>query len=244
VRRRRQATILLVFAGAITFGAWLFVEGIIRFNYPSRIFYPVRGIDVSHHQGDIDWKDIRDQGYVFAFIKATEGANHRDPMFAANWSAAGEAGLVRGAYHFFTFCTSAAVQADNYARTVPVGDTMLPPVVDVEFKGNCARPPGIAIIRTELTLFLNRIQEIFGTRPVIYVTTDSHRRIVAGEFSAYPIWIRNIYSEPDPATYSGWVFWQYADRGRVSGIRGRVDLDVFNGSYDAFGALANTTLDK
>eukprot|EP01030_Chromulinospumella_sphaerica_P019884 gene19884-19787_t len=81
--------------------------------------YPVRGIDVSHHQGTIDWTAVAADDVAFAYLKASEGGDHRDRTFAANWQAARAAGLKVGAYHFFTFCRPGADQARNFLAAVP-----------------------------------------------------------------------------------------------------------------------------
>lgn len=105
--------------------------GMLRFNNPSLATYPIQGIDVSHHQGDIDWKTVAAQPNVrFAIMKATEGGDHKDFRFAENWQRAGDAGLVRGAYHFFTFCRPGRDQAQNVLATVPKALDALPIAVD------------------------------------------------------------------------------------------------------------------
>jgi lysozyme len=192
----------------------------------------VRGIDVSHHQRRIDWVKLGTEGYDFAFLKATEGGDLRDPLFAANWPAAASAGLARGAYHFFTFCTGGEKQAKNFIAALAPGQEMLPPAVDIEFHGNCARPPDPAAIRAELTIFLERIEAAYGRRPILYATKNSYARIVAGAFLDYPVWARNILHEP--RLDREWSFWQYADRGRVDGVGSLVDLDLFRGTRDEF----------
>jgi lysozyme len=232
MRGRSVALIILGVAAGAGIIAWSFLNGFIRFNCPSAERYPVRGLDVSHHQSRIDWLTLRAQGYTFAFIKATEGADHRDSLFSVNWLAAQRVGLSRGAYHFFTFCTPGEPQAANFIETVGPVQEMLPPVADVEFIGNCANPPGVAQIRAELATFLERVELAYSRKPILYVTGDSYERIVKGDFSDYPIWIRNIFCEPDP----GWAFWQYADRGRVNGVPTLVDLNVFHGSAEVFRA--------
>src|SRR5687768_1484289 len=94
-----------VAAVVVVVASWAaYSAGYVRLNYPSDERYPIRGIDVSHHQGAVDWKKVEAAGIDFAYIKATEGRDHRDPRFDANWRAA-EGALARGAYHFFTFCT-------------------------------------------------------------------------------------------------------------------------------------------
>lgn len=186
---------------------------------------------MSHHQRRIDWAKLRAEGYDFAFIKATEGGDYRDPLFTANWPAAERAGLARGAYHFFTFCTAGDKQAANFLAVVAPGQAMLPPAVDIEFHGNCAQPPPAADIRAELATFLQRVEASYARRPILYVTNRSYKQIVGGGFSDYPIWARNIFREP---RVEGWTFWQYADRGRVDGVAGLVDLDLYRGTREEF----------
>src|ERR1700754_3700231 len=116
VRWAIGATAILI----VAFAAFAYGFGMLRFNNPSLTRYPIQGIDVSHHQGAIDWKTVAVQPNVrFVIMKATEGGDHRDSLFAENWQRAGEAGLVRGAYHFFTFCRPGRDQAQNVLATVP-----------------------------------------------------------------------------------------------------------------------------
>ncbi|HET6369970.1 MAG TPA: GH25 family lysozyme, partial [Nitrospiria bacterium] len=143
-------------------------DGLLRLNYPSVHRFPVRGIDVSHHQGEIDWPAVAGAGTEFAFIKATEGRDFRDSNFTANWQAAGRAGIARGAYHFFTFCTDGAAQAANFIATVSPPGGELPPVADVEFGGNCEKWESVSVIRSHLTSFLAAIERTYTRRPVIY----------------------------------------------------------------------------
>ncbi|HEV7717761.1 MAG TPA: GH25 family lysozyme, partial [Arsenicitalea sp.] len=113
---------------------------------PDRLKYPVRGIDVSHHQGKIDWPGVAVTGVSFAYIKASEGGDHVDTAFGPNWSGARSVGITVGAYHFFTLCRPGAEQAANFLRVLPLDQPMLPPVIDLEFGGNCkARPTAEAL---------------------------------------------------------------------------------------------------
>ena len=97
--------------------------------------YPVKGVDVSSYQKDIDWDGLEKEGFSFAFIKATEGSSHVDSRFSENWKNAGRTGMKIGAYHFLSYDTPGASQADNFINTVNKKWGMLPPVVDVEFYG-------------------------------------------------------------------------------------------------------------
>lgn len=215
-------------------GYELYTRGYIRFNYPDATRFPVRGIDVSHHQGTIDWPAVKASGVEFAFIKASEGGDHRDREFPKNWAAARQAGIVRGAYHFFTFCTPGIAQADNLGAALAGMPGELPPMADIEFSGNCTQWKGIAEIRSELKLFVERVQEVTQRRPILYFTGDVHSRILDGHFPGYALWPRNVLREPSDLQLGHWLFWQFADNGRIRGVKTLVDLDVFRGSRSDF----------
>ena len=198
--------------------------------------YPVRGIDVSHHQGPIDWAAVAADGVDFAYIKATEGGNFRDTRFAENWTGAGAAGIARGAYHFFTLCRSGTLQAANFTAVVPPTPGMLPPVVDLEYGGNCSARPAPAALRTELADFLAALAAHYGVKPVLYVTRAFHADYLDGELEGYAVWARSLYFAPAyPAR--PWLLWQFHDRGRRAGISGPVDLNVFRGDRREFERL-------
>ncbi len=107
----------------------------INFGRVQPRHFQVHGVDVSRWQANIDWPQLRTRGANFAFIKATDGGDHLDPMFRTNWQRAKEAGIRRGAYHFFYWCRSAGEQADWFIRNVPRDPDALPPVIDVEYNG-------------------------------------------------------------------------------------------------------------
>jgi lysozyme len=212
------ALILSCFVAAAVF--WYFMP----FS-PDRQKYPVRGIDVSHHQRVIDWKRVAADDVAFAMIKATEGGDHIDDLFVTNLAKAREAGLAVGAYHFFTFCRPGADQARNFIATVPRDPRLLPPVVDVEFHGNCPRRPTPEELRAELTAFLGLVEAHFSKPAVIYATDEAanyYRSIIPHRLR----WVRSLALHPG---HDDWVYWQYDDKGRVDGIEGDVDLNVLQG---------------
>jgi lysozyme len=234
MRRACGALIALAALVGALFAAYEW--GLVRVNYPSRSEFPVRGIDVSRYQGTIDWAAVAASGISFAFIKATEGGDHRDPRFAENWDGAAGANVLRGGYHFFTFCTPGAAQAANLIAVVPVDPAALPPAVDVEFAGNCRKWESIETIRRELDVFLALVEGAYGRRPIVYFTRESYERVLAGRLAGDATWARSLFGRPR-ARFGAWTFWQYAHNGRVPGIDGLVDLNVFQGSPDALGAL-------
>jgi lysozyme len=228
------AVLLVTLAGV---ALWSYRAGLVRLNYPSYATYPVRGVDVSHHQGRIDWPAVRGAGLAFAFIKASEGVDHLDPEFRRNWAGARAAGVTRGAYHFFTFCSPGAAQAEHFASAVGGDFGELPPVADVEFVGNCRSFASIEQIRLELREFLTAVERVAGRRPAIYFTRESWARILAGSLADYAAFPRDVFGEPADEG-ARWSFWQFADNGSVPGIRGRVYLDLFRGAPAELDALA------
>jgi lysozyme len=235
--RRPLLGILLVVA-LLGAAFWSYQRGWLRPNRPVASRFPVHGIDVSHHQGAIDWPAVKEHGVAFAYVKATEGADWRDPRFEQNWRGAGAAGIPRGAYHFFTFCTPGTPQAENFLAVLRASGGELPPVADVEFTGNCTRWDSIPRIREQLAAFLARVEEGAGRRPLLYLTQTSHARIVAGHFPDHELWVRHVFLVPSERRYGRWLFWQFAHDGRVSGISRPVDLNVFRGTPAEFERLA------
>jgi lysozyme len=223
----------------------MFDAGFIRFNYPSKEKFPVWGIDVSHHQGRIDWAAVAaDKTIRFAYIKASEGGDFRDTRFAENWQKSKAAGLVRGAYHFFTFCRPGKNQAKNFLATVPVEAGTLPIAVDLEFLGNCSARPSPTALIAELNDFLSDVRKVDPRKPVFYVTYEFYDRYLKDNLQQIPdhhLWLRNIYYEPPQKPCERWALWQFGHRGRVDGIAGPVDLNVFCGDRAAFSSLVAAT---
>lgn len=195
--------------------------------------YPLRGIDVSHHQGAIDWRRVGAAGIAFAYIKATEGRDHLDERFEENWRGAARAGIARGAYHFYSVCRPGRPQADNFIARVPVSRRALPPAVDLEFTRSCRRRPSGPALRRELRTFLAMVERHHGRTPVLYVTRPFHDAYLTGRFGAHPFWVRSIGAEPE-FRIDRWTIWQWTSRGRIPGIKGPVDINVFHGNRSAF----------
>ncbi len=157
---------------AILIAMWLLFEhGYIRFNYPSHIKYPIRGIDVSHHQGKIDWHKVKNEDIQFVYIKATEGGDFKDPSFNENWNGAKNEGMKVGAYHFFTLCKPVQKQINNFLSTVPLEEDALPPALDLEFMGNCKNLPIQVSIPQDIPVFINALKNRYGKEPILYVTS-------------------------------------------------------------------------
>lgn len=235
---RTVTRLLAVLFSALALAAALLycvLNGYILLNHPSRQRYPVRGVDVSHYQGAINWEKLEDQGVEFAYIKATEGSGHVDSRFAENWEGARAAGVAAGAYHFFSFDSPAQTQLENFVNTVPAYSGMLPPTVDFEFYGDKqTNPPDPEAAAGELRLLLEGLEARYGVKPVIYVTPEAWEMYLKGKFEQYPLWIRSVVTSPKIGEVE-WTFWQYSNRGRLSGYTGGetfIDLNVYGGSRE------------
>lgn len=231
---KRRGKPRLLAAGALAAGLLLLLAaGLLLWKTLWVKSYPLVGVDVSHHQGEIDWEQIKGRPVTFAFVKATEGSGYVDAQFAANWEGAQAAGLYVGAYHFLSFESPAQTQAANYTAAVGALSGRLPPVVDAEYYGDYAKePPPREEVQALLQELLALLEEQYGQKPILYTTTPFYHRYLAGAFEEYPLWIRNVYTPP-LGLGREWQFWQYSDRGRLPGVSGperRVDFNLFCGS--------------
>lgn len=229
---RRVVSVLVAMALIGAGLAWAYHDGWIWFVRPSPTEFPVRGVDVSHHQGEIDWQAVARDNVKFAWIKATEGEDWTDPDFERNRQGAAAAGIPWGAYHFFTFCGDPTKQAAHLIAVVGDDRGGLPPAIDVETGGNCSKRLPPAKLRAMLDVFLAAIEPVFGREAVLYVTHDQVDALFGVEGPPdRPIWLRDVQQQP---LGRQWIVWQYHPRGWVSGIGTFADLNVFAGDERAF----------
>ncbi|NTF06231.1 glycoside hydrolase family 25 protein [Agrobacterium rubi] len=209
----------------------------INFGSVTPRHFPVHGVDVSRWQANIDWERLRSRGANFAFIKATDGGDHLDPMFKTNWNRAKAAGVKRGAYHFFYWCRAASHQAEWFIRNVPRDPDALPPVIDVEYNGesSCKMRLPRAKVLEKMQVFMDMLERHYGKRPIIYTAPDFYKDHLSGEFQNYPFWLRAVAQHPSKVYPDRkWLFWQYSGSGLSHGVDGKIDLNVFSGSEEAW----------
>ena len=199
--------------------------------------YKVHGIDISHYQGNINWKmlDQTRQGQFpiqFIFMKATEGGDYPDKRFVANFDSAKAHDFIRGAYHFYNPKTDADKQADFFINTVNLEPGDLPPVLDIEKKSK-----DIKKLQADLKHWLRRIEDHYGVKPIIYASYKFKTKYLNDSvFNSYPYWIAHYYV--DSVQYKGdWKFWQHTDVGTLPGIEEQVDLNIFNGGMEGLETL-------
>ena len=159
-----------------------------EFGIPIPSNYAIHGIDVSRYQERIAWDAVRQMevDYIklgFVFIKATEGTGRTDPFFQRNWKRSKEAGMVRGAYHFFITTRDGTEQAKNFTRAVKLERGDLPPVLDVEKTFGVAP----AVIRKEVQEWCAYIESYYGVKPILYTNADFYKNYLQDYLDDYPL---------------------------------------------------------
>ena len=235
MKRKILILLLLLIVLACLVPILLYV-GVLHINNTSKEKYPIRGIDVSHHQGEIDWGKLAEEEISFAYIKATEGSGYKDEQFDKNWSEAQATGLRIGAYHFFSLDSAGATQAENFCNAVTAVEGMLPPVVDVEPYGGYKDPDKLdkEKMLSELGDFISIVESHYDMRPILY-TTEEWLPVLQERFGDYDVWIRSVYKKPNPSVK--WTFWQYSNRHVLKGYSGAeryIDMNVYCGDEKEF----------
>ncbi len=200
-------------------------------DYPEG--YEIRGIDISHYQGEVDW-DLLQNAMIekspirFIVMKATEGSDNIDPAFAENFRQAREYGFIRGAYHFWSNKSSARSQAYFFLNNVPLEEGDLPPVLDVEHK---PADKSVEDFQRDILTWLHIVEDRYHVKPILYTYYKfKMQNLSSPVFDDYPYWIAHYYVKK--VEYKGeWKFWQHTDAGRLPGIKGYVDFDIYNGSF-------------
>lgn len=241
MKKKYLAGVLAAVCMLLVVTAILLYNGILVLNNPSKNRYPVRGVDVSAYQGLIDWEVLASQDISFAFMKATEGSSFTDKYFEKNYEQAQKTNLRIGAYHFFSYDSPGATQAEHFINTVEKCESMLPPVIDLEFYGDYRNnPPDQAVVRKELDNMISILKEHYHTDPIIYATQKSYSLYLEGAYDNCDIWIRNVFTTPRLPDRK-WTFWQYTDKAILDGYSGEekyIDMNVFNGTKEEFAAYA------
>jgi GH25 family lysozyme M1 (1,4-beta-N-acetylmuramidase) len=200
------------------------------------------GIDVSNHQGAIDWSLVAASGTRFAFAKATEGRTFVDPMYAANEAGSALAGVVFGAYHFARpdgTTNDAIIEADHFVDVAQPEPGHLIPVLDIERTGDLSQ----AQLTQWILDWLGRVTERIGVRPMVYTSpkgweTRTGDTTAVADAGYTMLWVAHwgVASPTVPGRNwggNGWTFWQYGNCGAIPGIDGCVDVDWYEtGSFD------------
>ena len=193
--------------------------------------YNVRGIDISHYQTNIKWEKLRNASINndpvrFVIIKATEGQDLYDDDFNDNFFQAKENDFIRGAYHFFVPGVDPVKQANFYLHQVHLVPGDLPPVLDIEKDGKLSKRQ----LQKDVKKWLDIVEAKYGVKPILYTSYKFKKDFLDDPvFNEYPYCIAHYYI--NKLEYKGdWIIWQHTDCGKVDGIKGFVDCNIFNGT--------------
>ena len=191
--------------------------------------YEIHGIDISHYQGKIDWEQLKNamiEGCPvrFVIIKSTEGASRLDDHFRENFNQVRDYGFIRGVYHFWSNKSSAREQAYYFLDKVHLTEGDLPPVLDIEHK---PADKSVDDFQRDVLTWLHIVEDKYHAKPIIYTYYKfKEKYLSAPVFDDYPYWIAHYYV--DKVQYQGkWKFWQHTDAGKLPGIKGYVDFNIY-----------------
>ena len=209
-------------------------------NLNGEIFVPrydVYGIDISRHQGRIDWEKLSEfkfqyNSISFVYIKATESNSWQDKFFSTNWKMAKKYGFYRGAYHFFDPHETPEEQMNYFFSKVKLSIGDLPPMLDVEQESRIST----ANYQSMVLRCLQIMEKHYHMKPILYINQNFYDDYFSTEeFSKYPLWISRL-KESKPSQ-ENWIIWQFTHKAIVDGITEYVDLNAFNGSEMDFKVL-------
>ncbi len=186
-----------------------------------------KGLDVSWHSGSVDWGQVEDQGHTFAFVKATEGVDLKDPMFDAHWAEMKKEGLIRGAYHFYVAKDSPVDQAKFFIRNVRLEPGDFAPVLDIEVMDE--KPP--ENFADQVKIWLDLVEKHYGVKPILYTTPNFGDAYFEGKLGEYPLWIAEYEVDAPrlPDGWSHWHIWQFRENAPIEGVEKGADLSHVNG---------------
>ncbi len=181
-----------------------------------------QGIDLSSHQGLVDWNKVAaDTNVHFAYIKATEGATYHSIYYDHNVRHARRNGILVGSYHFFSTTSSVDEQVKNFTTHATPSTQDLLPMIDVERIGRLSRRQ----LQDSVMLMARRLEEIYGRRPIIYSTLEFYNTYLVPQFNNFPLYIgRYATVEPKIHWQGRYTIWQFSEQGVVPGIERYVDL--------------------
>jgi lysozyme len=197
------------------------------------------GFDVSEYQSKIQWDSIsklEDEFKMsFVFIRATAGKDKKDTKFDENWKNSKNNNFIRGAYHYYRPNENSLEQAENFIKTVKLQKGDLPPVLDIE---KLPKSQSIDSLKVGLRRWLTKVEKHYKVKPIIYSGESYYKDFLKKEFSDYPFWIAN-YNLWRKEIEEDWQFWQFSEKAKIKGVKGLVDVNVYNGSIDKLKITCN-----
>jgi len=190
------------------------------------------GLDLSEYQGKVDWdlvSNIENEYPIeFVFIRATAGNDREDERFKENWLGAKKRKMIRGAYHYYRPNENSLEQAKLFIKTVRLKKGDLPPVLDIE---KLPKGQSLDSLKIGLRRWLNAVEAHYKVKPIIYTGEKYYDDFLKEDFSDYLFWIAN-YNFYREKIEEDWLFWQFTEKASVSGVKGNVDVNIFNGDVE------------
>lgn len=238
--------------GSMDFGQYAngILQRVAGANY--RTGGSVYGIDLSHHQKDVDWDNLAlycdsngtvystrpaekkyMQPVMFVYMKATEGATVKDATYNDRALEADRHGVAKGAYHFLRMGSSVDDQVKNFTETANWQPGDMPPALDIEVDAEIAEYGKERLVAMALE-WLRKVERVMHVRPIIYTREKIRNECLMGsEFGQYKFWIAR-YNDNGPDNFD-WQLWQKTEKGVVNGYDGGgMDINLFKGDYSAF----------
>lgn len=215
---------------------WTYID---EFGIKVPLKFTLHGIDVSHHNGKIDWEKVssvnaNEVKIDFAFIKVSEGTSIIDKDFKRNWAESKENGIKRGAYHYYIPWRDPESQVKIFKKNVSLHSGDFAPILDIEEN---ALKADSKIIK-EIGTWLKLIENHYGMKPIIYTNQAFFNKFIKGNFENYPLWIAD-YTRKNLTLYNEEKlhFWQYSKNGKLEGIKGDVDFNSYLKTEEEFSRL-------
>ncbi|MCW2119468.1 glycoside hydrolase family 25 protein [Flavobacterium sp. 7A] len=187
------------------------------------------GIDVSEYQGNIKWSyvDTLENTYPihFVLIRATVGSDRLDKKYTKNWEGSKKNKMIRAAYHYYRPNENSIDQAELFIKNVQLSKGDLPPVLDIE---KLPKNQSVERLKVGLKRWLTYVEAHYHVRPIIYTGEKYYDDFLKEEFSDYLFWIAN-YNFYREEMDNDWLFWQFTEKASVPGIKGNVDVNIYNG---------------
>lgn len=190
--------------------------------------YPVLGVDISHHQGKIDFNKLVDSGkdgdsIQFVYIKATEGTDHIDSRYEKNAEALSEYEIPYGFYHYFHPSISATLQADFFITTIKFYNFKLRPVIDVEVD----QDQNAQAIRDSVKVFIDEVEKELDVEPLLYSYVSFYDQYLnSATLEDQDLWLAAYSQEVNSLIYPRLLLWQFTEKGTVDGVKTYIDLNV------------------
>lgn len=233
--RRITSFLLVLFIGVSAYFVYLhfFIKKIEPIEFSELPQLPEGfvsyGIDISHHQSEIDWDvffEQNDSTIQFIYCKVTEGEMLADREWERNHARLFKEKMPHGGYHFFRPSVDPTLQANHFLKHYNHRETILPPALDVELEGESD-----AALIERMKVWLNIVENTTGKRPIIYTSYNFYSEKFREHFANYKFWVANYSNRTSRFTDERIIHWQFSESGEIPGIKGFVDLNYSKIEY-------------